>query len=223
MPVADLIGWRAITALGDSAVLLPCIALITLWLAIPVATRWLAWRWLWVALAVMGLVAVSKLAFMGWLVSLPTLDFTGLSGHSTMAALVWPSLGALLWRRHNARWQALGMLLGLALALAIAWSRLVLHDHSVSEVVLGVLLGAGTSLAFVYRYWARWKLPERVLVAALSMLLVLPLVYGDRFPSQGLLKLTARALSGHPAYRRQDLQRSRQAQDPADARELRMR
>jgi membrane-associated phospholipid phosphatase len=201
--------WMAATNLGDSAVMLPCIALITLWLATPAATRALAWRWLLLVFGVMSVVAASKLAFMGWLISLPGLDFTGLSGHSTTSAVVWPALGALLGRRRGPHMQAWGALLGLLIALAVSGSRLVLHAHSVSEAVLGSLTGATASLVFLYRHRAYWCLPERTWVALLSLLLVLPWVYGDRFPSETLLKDIASQLSGHAAYRREDLRRAR--------------
>jgi len=195
----------SITNLGDSAVMLPCIALITLWLAIPAPTRGMAWRWLLVALGVVLLVTASKLAFMGWRLSLPGLDFTGLSGHSAIAAVVWPALGGLLGGRRSALWQALGVMLGVLVALTVGYSRLVLHAHSISEAVLGLLVGGGASLVFLYNYRVRWCLPERVYVALLSLLLVLPFVYGHRFPSESMLENIAHQLSGHPAYVRQDM------------------
>jgi len=201
--------WLGLTNLGDSAVMLPCVALIGLWLAIPAPTRGMAWRWLLLALGVMALVAISKLAFMGWLIGPPGLDFTGLSGHSATTAVVWPALGSLLGGRRGARWQMLGAALGLLVALVVGWSRLVLHAHSLSEAVLGTLVGATASLIFLYRHRAGWRLPERTWVAVLSLLLVLPWVYGDRFPSEPLLTNIAYQLSGHPAYRRQDLLRRR--------------
>jgi len=209
MPVADLNGWLAITALGDSAVLLPCIVLITLWLAIPAATRWLAWRWLALVLVVIGLVALSKLAFMGWMVTLPDVDFTGVSGHSALAMLVWPALASLVGMRRGLLFQAIGVLLGVALALAVGWSRVVLHAHSPIEVVLGLLLGAVAVLSFLWGYRHVWRLPERGYVAVLSLVLVLPFVYGHRFPSVTVLSDVASYLSGHPAYTRHDLQLSR--------------
>lgn len=202
--------WVAVTNLGDSAVMLPCIALVALWLAIPEASRGLALRWLLLTLGVMGVVAASKLAFMGWLVSLPGLDFIGLSGHCAIAAVVWPGLGGLLGGRRSARWQGIGVGLGALVALAVSASRLAIHAHSVSETVLGTLLGGVGGAIFLIRYRAGWRLPERVYVALLSLLLVLPLVYGHRFPSEPLLAHLARQLSGHAAYQRHDLHRFRE-------------
>jgi len=201
--------WLDVTALGDSAVLLPCIALVALWLALPKPTRYLARRWLALVLVVIGLVALSKLAFMGWMVTLPSLDFTGISGHSALAMLVWPALAGLVGMRRGLLFQAIGVLLGVALALTVGWSRLVLRAHSPSEVVLGLLLGALAVLSFLWGHRHVWRLPERGYVALLSLVLVLPLVYGHRFPSVSLLSDVASYLSGHPAYTRHDLQLSR--------------
>ena len=204
--------WLHVTSLGDSAVMLPCIALVVLWLAIPRATRRLAWQWLvWVA-AVVLVVCATKLAFMGWLVSLPGLDFTGLSGHSALAMMVWPALGGLAGRRHGPRMQAMGVFLGVAIAALVGWSRLVLHAHSPSEVVLAWLLSTTASLAFLWRHRRAWCLPERTYVAVLSMLVVLPFVYGHRFPSQAMLGGVARQMTGHRPYKRRDLRRFRQEQ-----------
>jgi membrane-associated phospholipid phosphatase len=198
-----------ITALGDSAILLPCIALVALWLVIPKSTRWLAWRWLALVLGVLALVAASKLAFMGWMVTLPGLDFTGASGHSALAMLVWPALAGLVGKRRGALLQAMGVLLGILLALAVGWSRLALHAHSPSEVLLGLLLGGLATLTFLWTHRAVWRLPERSYVAALSLLLIVPPLYGERFPSVSLLSGVASHLSGHAAYTRQDLHLSR--------------
>jgi hypothetical protein len=86
---------------------------------------------------------------------------------------------------------------GLLLAAAIAWSRVMLDAHSISEVVLGWSLGALASVAWMARYGAHWKLPLRVypVLLLLSLLLVLPWVYGRRFPSQALLTRFASALA----------------------------
>ena len=211
LTLADRATWMQVTALGDSAVLMPCIALIALWLLIPTQTRYLAWRWLGLVLLVAGVVVATKLAFMVWLLSLPGLDFTGLSGHSALAMLVWPALGALVGRRRGVRMQTLGAALGIALALLVGVSRVLVHAHSTSEAVLGLLLGAAAVIPFLWIQGDVWRLPERGYVAVLSLLLVLPLVYGHRFPSTPLLKDIAAWMSGHPAHTRHDLHVSRHA------------
>lgn len=199
--------WLHVTALGDSAVTLPCIGLIALWLLSSASTRGLAWRWITLVAGVGAAVAFSKLAFMVWGVSVPGLDFTGLSGHSAMAALVWPCMGGLLFARGGMAWRWSGLVLGVLLAVAIACSRVALHAHSVSEAVLGVTLGATCSLAFLWRLGSRWRLPWPGYRAVLPLLLMLPLVYGRRFPSQDMLVAIAKQLSSGPLHSRQELHR----------------
>ena len=104
------------------------------------------------------MVAISKLAFMVWGVGLPGLDFTGLSGHSAMAALVWPALLGLLAGRGGRVWRLCGATLGTLLAAAVAWSRVALHAHSASEVVLGFALGAAFALWLLWRHGREWRL-----------------------------------------------------------------
>lgn len=207
MTVAHRQLWAHITALGDSSVALPCIVLIALCLLLPAATRYLAWRWLLLVAGIVALVIVSKLAFMVWGVTLPGLDFTGLSGHAAVSALVWPCLAGLLAGRLGTAWRWSGVVLGLLLAAAIAWSRVVLHAHSVSEVVLGATLSAVLSLLFLGQHWQQWHLPWAGYRAVLPLLLVLPLVYGRHFPSQDILLTVARQLANGPLHTRHELHR----------------
>jgi len=197
--------WIHVTALGDSAVTLPCIGLITLWLLLSVATHGLAWRWLLLAAGVATVVAISKLAFMVWGVSLPGLDFTGLSGHSAMAALVWPALLGLLAGRGGRVWRLCGATLGALLAVAVAWSRVVLHAHSASEALLGYALGAAFALWLLWRHGRGWRLAWSPLLALLPLLLVLPFVYGRHFPSQDILVTIATHMADGPLHTRENL------------------
>jgi membrane-associated phospholipid phosphatase len=189
------IAWTFITALGDFAVLLPCIAIMVSWLFWSTSTRLLAWRWLSVLTLVGTAVVISKLAFMAWGIGIPALDFTGLSGHSAMAATVWPAVLSLLVSQWGRTWRLSGAATGFALALAIAISRVVLHAHSMSEVLLGLMLGAGVTLNFLRHHGASWRLQGSVYPAALLLLLILPWVYGHRFPSEQILKFLAQHLN----------------------------
>ena len=95
--------WESITAFGDSGVLLPAAALISLWLVSARQAR-LAARWCLTVAFVGTTVALSKLLFMGWCLGLRSLDFTGLSGHAAMAGVVLPvlfHLGPMAFRGHR--------------------------------------------------------------------------------------------------------------------------
>ncbi|MEJ2801463.1 phosphatase PAP2 family protein [Comamonadaceae bacterium PP-2] len=135
--------WVLVSELGNSKWLLPAACLLVLASG---PHRWqLGWRWL-SGLAVASLVVlVSKLAFMGWGIGSRAWDFTGFSGHAAISAAIYPvALGLLV----GFRWRIWGALAGVALALLISYSRLPLHAHSVSEVVLGSLVGLSASAWF---------------------------------------------------------------------------
>lgn len=187
--------WTSITALGDSAVLLPCATLMLLWLWALPDSRGLAWRWAALFVGVAGLVIASKLAFMAWGWGIRRLDFIGLSGHSAMAAVVWPALFALASGNSSRRWRCVAAGCGLLLALLIAVSRLVLHVHSAAEVVSGFLIGTAAVLVFLCHHDERWQLRGRGWLLVVSVGLVLPFVYGHRFPTERILRLVAQQLS----------------------------
>ncbi len=186
------------TSAGDSAVLLPLIVWIALWLVVPAETRHDGLRWALAVCACAGGVVLSKLLFMGWGIGLHGLDYTGFSGHSAMSMLVWPTTAALLTRRARLTWRAINIGLGVLLALGIAVSRVVLRAHSVSEVILGSGYGLLICAVLLWEQPATQKISARAiaLFAGMGMLIALT-CYGRVFPSQHILKRVALELSGH--------------------------
>jgi membrane-associated phospholipid phosphatase len=202
--------WMAITALGDSALLLPMIAWMAICLLLPPARRRGAWRWLIAAIACGGTVMLSKLLFMAWGVRPPGLDYTGFSGHTALAVLVWPALGALLTDGRSRWLRVLAIGLGAALGLAVAISRLALRFHTPSEVLLGAALGTAIVVWFVREPTSPETSQDdprtrRSVMLGLGALMILVACYGRVFPSQHLLQDIAVWLSGHDgAYARSD-------------------
>jgi membrane-associated phospholipid phosphatase len=195
--------WIAITAFGDSAVLLPTIAWTAVCLMLPPARRRDAVRWLLAAVVCGGGVMLSKLLFMAWGIRPPGLDYTGLSGHTALAILVWPSLAGLLTRDlpGHQRWSAIA--LGAFVGVAVAVSRLALKFHSPSEVWLGAVYGTAVVVWFLQGLTTKRATPGdaagwRNAVLGCGMLAILVLCYGRVFPSQHLLQDAAVWLSGHP-------------------------
>lgn len=184
------LSWTTLSLLGDSRLLLPTAAVLV-GIGACQQCRW-AVRWA-MALSVLGLVVLaSKLAFLGWGIGVPALDFTGFSGHAALSAAVWPVVGHLLGRGGAARRWAVAA--GVALAAAIGVSRLPLNAHSWSEVTGGWLIGAcaaACALASpaVPRLRARWV--ALAIAAGGGVLLSLPEVRTH----QGVVAL-AKALSG---------------------------
>lgn len=195
--------WMAITALGDSAVLLPLMGWMALCLGLPPPCRRDGWRWLVATAVCGGCVALSKLLFMAWGLRPPGLDYTGFSGHTALAILVWPALAALLSRGWGSVAHRTAIAFGLLVGLAVGVSRLALRFHSPSEVWLGAALGAAVALWFLRGLSSsrampgasdgRWKA-----VLGCGALAILAFCYGRVFPSQHLLQDMAVWLSGHP-------------------------
>lgn len=183
--------WVMLSQLGDSRLLLPTAAVLIaagLWLRHAWARRWA------VNLIVVGLVVLaSKLAFLGWGIGIPRLDFTGLSGHAAISAIVWP---VVLWllsgRGRLGRW---GVALGLILAIAIAYSRLPLNAHSWSEVIGGFVVGAAGALITISVGVSAQRLHRGWVAGALLAGLCVPIAIPQAHTHQMVVQL-AKTLSG---------------------------
>jgi membrane-associated phospholipid phosphatase len=97
----------------------------------------------------MALVVATKIAFIGWGIGIRPLDFTGASGHAMRAMAIAPVMAYLLLQKAPSRVRLSGVLAGTAFGIVIGISRVVVHAHSVSEVVAGWLLGGLVSLSFI--------------------------------------------------------------------------
>jgi len=204
-------GWTAFTWLGDSGLLLPVAALITLWLAASRRTWPTALLWLVLFGAGSMAVLVSKLAFIGWGIGIASLDFTGFSGHSALAASVWPVVLWLLASRAP-HWTRVSLVcLGALLAAGIGVSRLVLDAHSPSEVIAGLALGWAVSGAFLVLQRRQGHPSLRGTLVAVSLMLLAALRDpGVPAPTQNLLERIAVRLSGaERPYTREDLRARR--------------
>jgi len=203
--------WFTFTWLGDSGLLLPMAVLIALWLMTSRRTWPTALLWLVLFGAGCMVVLVSKLAFLGWGVGIASLDFTGFSGHSALAASVWPVALWLFASRASHRTRIVAACCGWLLALGIGVSRLVLDAHSPAEVIAGLLLGGAVSAAFLAWQRRRGHPSLRGTLVALSLLLVFALRDpGVPAPTQDLLERIAMALSGAARpFTREDLHAGR--------------
>lgn len=200
--------WHLITNLGDSALLLPLALLLAIWLA------WsrnldLAAVWLLLIGGIGLLVTSSKIAFIGWGIGSRTLDFTGISGHTTFSLAILPSaLYLLLWQT-RASIRRLGWLTGLLAGVLVGISRVVLHHHSVSEALAGMVCGITVSLSFALLVRHRTLHLHRPRLIAGCIVILAWASYGERAPTQQWVTQIALALSGRDSpFTRQEWHRS---------------
>ncbi len=184
--------WRTLSALGDSRWLLP-MALVLL-ITLPRADARLKWRWLLAIAVTAGFTLASKLAFMGWGIGIKSVHFTGFSGHAAMSSVIYPVVGALL-AGTGKRPRSIGLVIGVLLATAIAWSRIPLDAHSLSEVIAGLMLGLGCSTWAMHTADPSSR-PNAVAAAAAVLAgMVLPLALPDVHTHQLVIAL-AKLISG---------------------------
>jgi len=158
----DAIG--VITDLGDSALLIPLSALVVLYLLWRKAARGAAIFTSALALCA-GLTLVLKIGFHACGGEAPLIDIHSPSGHASLSTTFY-NCSALLIAGDRDRWTRLSVLaVSAALAAAIAASRVVVQAHTGSEVILGLLIGAGCVAWFGWRYFdgptasLPWQLP----------------------------------------------------------------
>nr|WP_255682267.1 phosphatase PAP2 family protein [Luteimonas sp. BDR2-5] len=108
-----------------------------------------ALHWALLVLATLILVAASKIAFYGWGTGVRRWNLTCFSGHAVLAWLTWPCLLMLTVPMRHPKARILACVAGAAIAMVVAWSRVELGAHPVSEVVAGSVLGLAATLVAV--------------------------------------------------------------------------
>ncbi|CTZ04225.1 phosphatidic acid phosphatase-like protein, type 2/haloperoxidase family protein [Escherichia coli] len=86
---------------------------------------------------------------MGWGLGIRELDYTGFSSHSALSAAFWSIFLWLLSARFSSGLRKAVIITGYVVAAVVGYSRLVIHAHSVSEVIANLLLGAAGSALFL--------------------------------------------------------------------------
>ena len=179
------------------SVLGPAGVAIAVWLL--VSKQWrlvLGWS-LWYG-GGMLLVVLSKLAFIGWGLGSATLAFTGFSGHAMRAGAVFPVLMYVVLQRAPRDRRHAGVLFGVAYAVLVAISRVVVQAHSVSEAVSGCVLGLAMAFGFMWqaRGAVNFAVSHALALASLG-LMVLITFKAEPMPTEDWLQKIALKLSGH--------------------------
>ena len=197
--------WPLVSRVGESALLVPCALVVFAWLQSGRAPhdRDNAMRWALTFGCAVALVVASKLAYMGWGIGSRAFDFTGISGHSTMAAAVLPVLARLLVPERHRVMATVAVTASVAIAIVVGVSRLALEVHSPAEVVAGLALGFGASATFLAWSARPLRAAPRV-VAGIVLLLALAAPHPSvSLPTHGMLERIASHLAGREApYRR---------------------
>ena len=191
-----MISWFNITTAGSFSIMAPAAAIIVVWLALNRAWQLVLW-WCLLFIGSMGVAVASKIAFIGWGIGIRSLNFTGFSGHALRAAAVAPVLLYLLLQKTASVPRKSGVLLGLVFAILIAWSRLEVNAHSVSEAIAGWLLGITVSLGFIWILSHSPKIELNPWVISLSLIGLLATPNITPVPTQRWITEAALYISGH--------------------------
>lgn len=208
--------WYWITRFGELGIVLPLAIGVAIWMLVAARSTQPALAWLVPLGAAAFLTTVSKIAFIGFGIGLPSINFTGFSGHSMFAAAIYPVLAYAIANRRAAtrgrtgqRWIWFAVALGYALALLIAQSRVMIRAHSYSEVVLGWALGAAASAAALW--WLRHTpshLRARWIGAGiLGWLVVMPLQAAPSRSHDLVTRIALTIADRERPYTRADMQR----------------
>lgn len=196
MPDLPLHLWYAITNLGGAGLTLPLALAIAMWLAAGYSWR-MAGSWLLLLGAAIGLVTVTKIAFLGWGVGVRELDFTGFSGHAMLSTAVYPVAFFLMLQGARAPLRIAGVVVGLATGVAVGLSRVVLDAHSPSEAVTGCIVGALTALVFVRYWWDAQSSSLSATAVTLSLAALTFAMHDVRVPTHRWVTDLALTVSGH--------------------------
>ncbi|HEX4507635.1 MAG TPA: phosphatase PAP2 family protein [Alphaproteobacteria bacterium] len=174
-----------LTDFGDTAVLLPLSLVFFIWL-LATHRAGTALMWLLIAFACNFVISALKLYFL----SCPIGDMLrSPSGHTGFGILVYGSITLVLAKTVRKRWlRTIIVAAGTGLVTAIAISRLILHNHSPLEIVIGGLIGGVSLLVFAALYRPGSSRPRHVLVLAAVTLLVAVIFHGEQVKAEGFLR-----------------------------------
>jgi hypothetical protein len=141
--------WSKLFHLGDLSLTLPAGSAIAAWL---LAGR--AWRaalgWCLVFGLALGLVAATKVAFLGWDTGLPALGYKAVSGHAAGFTAAIPTLCWLVTQRCAPPVRRGAALLALGLGVAVAMALVHAGEHTPAEAVAGWIIGTAAFLCTVH-------------------------------------------------------------------------
>jgi membrane-associated phospholipid phosphatase len=174
---------KTITDFGDLAVLLPLVAVVTVWLIAIRQPRAAIW-WLAAVALCMGSTAVLKIYFY---VCPPLTDLRNPSGHTSLSLLVYGAL-TLAVATSVTGWKRVAVIAsGAAFIAAIGISRVVIHFHSILEVALGSVVGICALALFARPFWPSHPRESRLQAMLVASVALMVMLHGQELHAEGLL------------------------------------
>ncbi|HEY4343867.1 MAG TPA: phosphatase PAP2 family protein [Parvibaculum sp.] len=177
-----------ITGFGDQAVVLPFVAVVAIALAAMGARREALYWCVAIFVALFGAL-IAKIVFLPCGHLIPELDLRSPSGHTAAAVAAYGGF-AMLWVKFSKDRRTRAMFISAAIigCVGIAASRVLIHVHTMPEVLLGGFIGLSAPT-----FLARMQPPESEATPRPTLLLLLvPLVLvlalrGATLPVEGLI------------------------------------
>ncbi|TDR89302.1 phosphatase PAP2 family protein [Enterovirga rhinocerotis] len=183
-----------VSAMADSALLLPASALLFLYLA--VLREWrLALAFALCLAAAGGATVALKLVFHACGHAIANARVVSPSGHVAFATFFYGALALLLTADRPLLLRRLAQIGVLLLALAVAISRVRLGAHTRSEVVIGFMVGGGALALFAVLHARLGKPAISWIPIAAGFAVAVILLGGDHFSLEHRIAATARKLS----------------------------
>jgi membrane-associated phospholipid phosphatase len=200
--------WQLITRFGEVQILLPAALLAALALLRRPDTRSIAVLWIASLSVALLLTTASKVAFIGWGIGWPELNFTGISGHAMVAAAVYPLLLGALASHVPRLDRRVAVGAAYAIALLVGISRVVLEEHSASEVLAGLLVGGAASATTLDLVRLQRAVISPAIPAVVAVWLALMPSVGPPSETHSVVTRLSLMLSGHKTpYTRSDMMR----------------
>lgn len=182
--------WVFITDCGDSAVTAPLALLVFIFL-VALRERRLGFVWILSIGGAAAVIIVLKLGFGACGTDFGGARIASPSGHTAMSTAVYGSLALLAGSRLPTGRRSAVYALAAAGIAGIAVSRLVLHEHSLPEIIIGWLVGGGAVAVFAAATGRREgpALPLGWLLLCAVILVVL--LHGNRWAIEPIIRRMA--------------------------------
>jgi hypothetical protein len=133
---------------GHTAVMIPMAGAIVAWLL--TEGRWrLAFYWCSLFAFGLSVVALSKIAFLGWGIEMQSIGFKALSGHAFRSTVVIPVFLYVAQQNTSEHWRVTGFLFGIALSMVLSILLINFNFHTTSEVIVTFIFGVVIAAAFI--------------------------------------------------------------------------